>query len=391
MPDSPLPLESIDSLRIDDASLDEDVPPICNSVAHSDNAISSVVQRLPPEILCEVFLWTVPYECTRTLASEASPTAPWWLTHVSQTGRAAARGYAKLWRCIHIKTRRVRSTFSACYPLAALKTQPRLSADVPPDIKFEKCGRNPEFDHAYAAALLAALVPHSNRWKRLSLSFGLGGRGAYVLSGIRGNLAQLHRLEITDPHVAGRRWPSCTRDIFEDAPQLRATQLMSLDPDLDSPLISVPWHQLTELRVRWEAEHFFANMRKAHRVVDCAVDMSEGEIFVYAGPRPQPVMDTSVIELPNLRHLFVGGERPLRFLEAPKLRSLHMQSMFDGDVVPAFLGRSQCRFQTLKINGLGLHKIDSLFTSLREVPTLANMSRGLDRAAQGIYRRKKVS
>ncbi|KAJ6464583.1 hypothetical protein C8R45DRAFT_940068 [Mycena sanguinolenta] len=253
----------------------------------------------------------------------------------------------------------------------------KLSFACPPlDIKFEKCGRNPEFDHAHASALLAALVPHSNRWKRVSLSFGLGGRGVFgAFSGIRGNFAQLHRLEITDPHVAAQRWPSGTRDVLDDAPQLRAAQLMNGDPDLDSPLISVPWHQLTELRARCEVEHFFANMRKTHHVVDCAVDISEGEIFVYLR---WPQTATRVIEPPNLRDLFVGEERPLRFLEAPKLRSLHMKSMFDGEVVPAFLRRSQCRLQTLKIN-------ECLFARLREVPTLAHMSHGLDRAAQGIY------
>ncbi|KAJ7198223.1 hypothetical protein B0H12DRAFT_960132, partial [Mycena haematopus] len=53
-------------------------------------AILSPLQRMPPEILGEIFLWTIPALPNRSYS-------PWFLTHISHRWRQIAVSTSSLW------------------------------------------------------------------------------------------------------------------------------------------------------------------------------------------------------------------------------------------------------------------------------------------------------
>jgi hypothetical protein len=175
-----------------------------------------------------------------------------------------------------------------------------------------------------------ALVRHSNRWGRLYIS-------ATVLPAIwgeiRGNLAKLHHLQIT-PYT--QEYPTEFRNIFTGAPQLRE----ALQPH--SSVFSLPWHQLTRLRVESEAEYLLETLPKLHDIVHC-------EITVVGDETSIPLPSVSNVVLPHLQRLVLHDDWFSRFLETPKLESLEVHWSIEFDSVPQFLRRSKCPLKALKL------------------------------------------
>ncbi|KAJ7871858.1 hypothetical protein B0H14DRAFT_2570584 [Mycena olivaceomarginata] len=207
-------------------------PTRCARINAPDDAAVGGVLYVPTEILCEIFSWTLPHEWVRTVISKAVPTAPWRLTHVCRKWRDAARGCANLWSCIRIDSWAANrnTTFSTCYPLAALETQLELSSGVPLDVGFFTRCPNLELPEI---PLFEALVLHSNRWERLKIYPGT----FCALSGIKGQLALLHRLEIPSGFS---EWPDKIAGVFAVAPRLREVVLSDENFDNYSPDISLP-------------------------------------------------------------------------------------------------------------------------------------------------------
>ncbi|KAJ7731719.1 hypothetical protein B0H14DRAFT_2639994 [Mycena olivaceomarginata] len=279
---------------------------------------------------CEIFSWTLPHEWVRTVISKAVPTAPWRFTHVCRKWRDAARGCAGLWSCIRIDSWAVNrnTTFSGCYPLAALETQLELSSGVPLDVGFFTRYPNLELPEI---PLFEALVLHSNRWERLRIYPGTFS----ALSGIKGQLALLHRSEIPSGFS---EWPDKIAGVFAVAPRLREVVLSDENFDNYSPDISLPWHQLTRVHAKFDSEFVLTNLLKARDLVDCAI---------YVNGPLQPSSPDTVMAFPHLRQLFVVDTWFLQSFDAPNLECLRVH--YDFDSVPSFLRRSRCQLQTLKL------------------------------------------
>ncbi|KAJ7656023.1 hypothetical protein DFH06DRAFT_992103, partial [Mycena polygramma] len=62
--------------------------------------VLSPIRRVPPEIICEIFSWTLPY--TRRVAGVTTTEAPWYLGHISRSWRETALGFPSLWTFISI-------------------------------------------------------------------------------------------------------------------------------------------------------------------------------------------------------------------------------------------------------------------------------------------------
>lgn len=306
--------------------------------------------RTPPEILCEIFRWTSPRE--RNVGPyQRVATAPWWLTHICQHWRAAARGDGYLWRSIIIDTTLTpHGTRESCYPLAALETQLELSATVPLDISFLTHSYHP-----HDVALLIPLVRHSNRWERLHISATV----LPAISGeIRGNLAKLRHLQITTPYT--QEYPAEFRNIFTGAPQLREA-LLPRSP----PVFSLPWHQLTRLRVESEAEYLLETLPRLHDIVHC-------EITVVGDETSMPSPSNRNVVLPHLQRLVLHDDWFSRFLETPKLESLEVHWSIEFDSVPQFLRRSRCPLTALKL-ACCFSELAPFRELLRHVPTLSRL------------------
>ncbi|KAJ6543635.1 hypothetical protein DFH09DRAFT_825774, partial [Mycena vulgaris] len=74
------------------------------STYHSQNiAILSPVRRLPPEVLCEIFSWTLPPVHEAFEHSKLGvKVSPWVLTHISRRWRAVALSSPSLWSQISV-------------------------------------------------------------------------------------------------------------------------------------------------------------------------------------------------------------------------------------------------------------------------------------------------
>ncbi|KAJ7088947.1 hypothetical protein C8R44DRAFT_861534 [Mycena epipterygia] len=329
----------------ENSSLQENLRTLEQNIRAHNSILPAV--RTPPEILCEIFRWTSPYNCMRKVDVYRVPTAPWWLTHICQHWRAAARGDGYLWCHIVIDTTRApHGMRESCYPLAALETQLELSATVPLDISFYSRSY-----HNHDVALLWALVRHSNRWERLYIS---ASALPAISRNITGNLAQLHHLQITP---STQEYPTEFRNIFIGAPQLREALLPGL------PVFSLPWHQLTRLRVESEAESLLEILPKLHNIVNC-------EITVIGDDTSMPSASDTNVVLPHIQQLVLDVGWFSRFLETPKLESLGVSWSIDS--VPQFLRRSQCHLKALKLHS-SFSKLATLRELLRCVPTLSHL------------------
>ncbi|KAJ7728570.1 hypothetical protein DFH07DRAFT_221708 [Mycena maculata] len=332
------------------SSLREDIRALEQSISAHNSLLNSVLPavRTPPEILCEIFRWTSPRV---GIVGRHRPVAraPWWLTHICRHWRAVARGDGALWCHIVLDTKFAsHGTHESRYPLAALETQLELSAAFPLDIIFYT-----ESFHPHDINLLGALVRHSNRWERLYIPAvvlpSISGR-------IRGNLTKLHHLQIT-PYM--QEYPTEFRNIFAGAPQLREALLPR------SPAFSLPWHQLTRLRVESEAEFLLEILPKLPNIVNW-------EITVIGDDTGMPSASDTNVVLPYLQQLVLHGYGDwfLHFLETPKLASLEVD--WSTDSIPQFLRHSQCHVKALKLHWC-FSELAALRELLRRVPTLSHL------------------
>ncbi|KAJ6527154.1 hypothetical protein B0H19DRAFT_1196563 [Mycena capillaripes] len=339
-------------MQEENSSLRKNICALDRRISAHNSALPAV--RTPPEILCEIFRWISPHMRTVGLYQRVA-TAPWRLSHICQHWRAAARGDGYLWCHIVIDTSLVpHGTLESSYPLAALETQLVLSATVPLDISFHTHSYHP-----HDVALLRALVRHSNRWGRLYISATV----LPAISGkIRGHLAKLHHLQITS---YTQEYPAEFRNIFTGAPQLREALLPH------SPVFSLPWHQLTRLRVESEAEYLLEILPKLHDIVHCEITVVRDETSI---PSARNVV------LPHLRRLVLHNDWFLCFLETPKLESLELDWSIEFDSVPPFLRRSKCPLKALKLKSC-FSELAAFRELLRHVPTLSHLE--LDFSIEG--------
>ncbi|KAJ7669980.1 hypothetical protein DFH06DRAFT_1083615 [Mycena polygramma] len=152
-------------------------------------AVLSPIRRVPPEIVGEIFSWTLPR--TTRVAGHPPSRAPWYLGQISGIWREIAVGLPSLWSSITV----FHADGSPCEdfsPLPMVQVQLMRSANAPLHVDFEWM-----VDEEHASSSIEALLTHSNRWR----SFRLCGDSNALLGLMqpaKGRLAQLHTLEIDD-------------------------------------------------------------------------------------------------------------------------------------------------------------------------------------------------
>ncbi|KAJ6580254.1 hypothetical protein B0H10DRAFT_1689811, partial [Mycena sp. CBHHK59/15] len=65
-------------------------------------SILSPVRRLSPEILCEIFAFTLPYTAHVGGHGKDVEKSPWYLGHVSRDWRTIAIAYGSLWSSVEV-------------------------------------------------------------------------------------------------------------------------------------------------------------------------------------------------------------------------------------------------------------------------------------------------
>ncbi|KAJ7093287.1 hypothetical protein B0H15DRAFT_971676 [Mycena belliarum] len=308
-------------------------------------SILSPVRRLPPELLCTIFLMTPPF--IRRLKAKTVNQPPWRLGHVCRAWRQAALSLPLLWSSIHIADHPWTLPLRDVYPDAMLETQLQRSATQPLDITIESEGD---------LRLAGPLHLDSARWRTLSIRVvGLDSVDD-LLSAAEGHLPLLETLDVIDAHVNSTQMPST---IFATAPNLRHVLLTNCRLQQHSPPLVIPWHQITHYRGRYPAQRQFDILRAAPALVQCGL--------CFVGPARLP--GDQIVTVPALRRLHVRDDVFLNHLTAPQLEALFVEDFLTGAILP-LIRRSACRLTKLVLLHCTVAAVPPL---IQHLPSLAEL------------------
>ncbi|KAJ6595112.1 hypothetical protein DFH09DRAFT_1357844 [Mycena vulgaris] len=293
-------------------------------------SILSPVRRMPPELLCEIFVLLPPH--TRRIGAEEIQQPPWYLGHICRVWRRAALSYPFLWNGIEICFPDSRLfEASNLYPPSMIETQFLRSAQAPLDITLD-------FDVNADPELLHLLCLHSNRWRSLCLSV-VGLTHDTALGLLQGQFLLLERLAFTFYQDSDELFPAVSLN-FAIAPNLRKVTLT--DPRLlrGSPPLIIPWRQITHYRGTYSTERQLEILRDAAGLVQCGLGLVNAHAQL-AGDELESVT------LTLLRRLYVESASILDHLTAPLLEGLVVEYYFSLVPIITFVDRSSCQLTTL--------------------------------------------
>ncbi|KAJ7654663.1 hypothetical protein DFH06DRAFT_518732 [Mycena polygramma] len=317
--------------------------------------ILSPLRRMPPEILEEIFSWTLAPAANAIQHRRYRPTeSPWVLTHVSRGWRAAAVSNPSLWSLVAISYQPSPLVSSPSYPLPMIETH--ISRAYTLKIHFYGCQTsdpNPQIES------FKCLAKHALRWEELSL--GLTSSLYPLLDGLRGRVPLLRRLAIEwDGEESQQAVDSI--DCFESAPSLAD---LSIANEYRFIPVSVPTWQLTryELDAPWDI----------HRsVLKLVKNLVEARIVIDLGDNGWRVPGDN-IELLYLRRLYVSDPFVLTFLEFPLLEEITLslyRKPADGGLphLESSLMRSLCPIRKLCFYGCpDAHLIPAFLEKFRAI------------------------
>ncbi|KAJ6465183.1 hypothetical protein C8R47DRAFT_50137 [Mycena vitilis] len=327
--------EEIAKLRIQLKHLEGDRASVIR-YRERNSAILSPLRRMPPEILSEMFLWTLPpiddVLCEPKLDTAASP---WVLSHVSGCWRAIALCTPSLWSRIAVDFSKSEDASSA-YPLPFVEAQLERARNLKIHFYGDSGAESqPQFQ------LFQLLAQHSSRWEELSV--GITAAIVPLLPALRDRLPLLKRLWI-QWHSADTQTVE-SMDCFQMAPSLVDAGVFNQHRSL--PTI-FPVRQLT----RYQLDGPWATHRE---ILKLAANLIEARIEIDFDDDPWP----ETAEIINLRHvqrLYSSHVEVLLFLRVPLLEALAIWvPPHDTNPLPAaiqsFVYRSACPLRRLSLRG----------------------------------------
>ncbi|KAJ6595132.1 hypothetical protein DFH09DRAFT_159060, partial [Mycena vulgaris] len=319
----------IDSLRAALAQLVQEYTEIFELV-RGHKSILSPVRRMPPELLCEIFVLLPPH--TRRIGAEQIKQPPWYLGQICRLWRDAALSYPFLWTGIEIRfPDGLWSKPGEIYPPSMMETQLLCSAQAPLDV-------NLNFDFDADPEHLHSLCLHSNRWRGMCLSV-VSLTHDTVLGLLQGQFLLLERLVFTFYQDSDELFPAMSRN-FAIAPNLR--KVILTDPRLlrRSPPLVIPWRQITHYRGTYSTERQLEILRDAVGLVQCGLGLVNAHALL-AGDELESV------KAPLLRRLYVESASILNHLTAPLPEGLVLEYYFSLAPIITFAEQSSCQLTTL--------------------------------------------
>ncbi|KAJ7454395.1 hypothetical protein FB451DRAFT_1279814 [Mycena latifolia] len=277
-------------------------------VAEHERIVFSI-NRLPPEILSLIFLFTLPPPHDSSLHRYCEPRkiSPWLISRVCRRWRDVSLSTPSIWAHPFISQYLRQSR-------AQLELQLERSgkANLHPQIW------GPARSLLTVPAQLAALIRASDRWTSLSLSFDwtlLHG----LLAPLKGHVDQLEELDITGVWGGPSALPEGARlDVFQIAPRLHTVSIVGVcEPTVS---IVLPWEQLTQYRgISGAREHlsvliFSPNLTNAHLTFTTAATVADN-----APPWK--------LQLSELRHFYLANSEFLSILSLPVLQAIVLDKM----------------------------------------------------------------
>ncbi|KAJ7628280.1 hypothetical protein DFH06DRAFT_1057448 [Mycena polygramma] len=346
------------------------------------------VRRLPSEVVCEIFSWTLPY--TRKVRTneytwtKRVPHPPLYLGHISRIWKDIAIGFPSLWSTIIVHPSK-----NPDLAVAMIQTQLTRTASAPLRIILEWWTA----DTNAALPLLDLLLRHSNRWTFLRVVCYDCSYPALLdlLHRAKGQLAHLKTLEIelddeipdgVDEYDVKSLDDLVASDIFLSAPRLREVFLTDPTFAQGTPPLLLPWDRITSYR-GYDPAHRFVN------VVRSASNLVEGALTTYGG-----IIDHGLqITFPFLRRLHIdsvefGDDVFFQKFAAPALEYL---SCCEIEFVHPFVQNSACQLTTLVLTKSPcscefMPPPDDLIALLKNLPSLRRLllqARGYNQPNEG--------
>ncbi|KAF7345586.1 F-box domain-containing protein [Mycena venus] len=300
-----------------------------------NKAILSPLRRIPPEVLGEIFSWTIPSlnECWERERFRMAD-SPWLLTHVSRRWRAAAIANPSLWSFVAISYQsNIDPTWA--YPLSMVQTQLERAQKL--NILFGGCETT---DYRPQVDIFQSLAEYSSRWEELTLH--LTSHLVPLLARLRDRVPLLRTFWIQWDEEKSQEGVGSI-DCFQDAPALVKVGICNEYRPITCPL---PQYQLTHYDVDgpWEVHRDI--IRHSPNLVEASVKILPDV------PADEPLSDSNsgeIINLLFLRRLFVSHPDILEFLRFPALEEISIDVNREGDsAIPTNLKLSIARSASLR-------------------------------------------
>ncbi|KAJ7679129.1 hypothetical protein DFH06DRAFT_505619 [Mycena polygramma] len=244
----------------------------------------SPVRRMPEEMLCEIFGWSL----------VADLQSPWRLARVCQTWRNTALEYGHLWSAINLPC-----LVSSNSALVKLEAQLQRSGNADLNVRI--------VERTVVISMLQLAVRQSHRWRTLQLALS-NDTSAYELRALWHYIDSFPRLELL---VLFDHYDLSIPDVFAVAPELRKVILTDIDFKCDSERVAVPWSQITHYRAKYTLQRHLEILTAAHNLQECSIGFEEPD-----------VTPLNTIVLPHLRRLRTNHHHLLRHITAPALEDL---------------------------------------------------------------------
>ncbi|KDR69266.1 hypothetical protein GALMADRAFT_145658 [Galerina marginata CBS 339.88] len=325
-------------------------------------ALLSPIRRIPPEILQEIFINTLPTPneyATRLYMDDL----PWALCQVSSTWRRTALGTSTLWRRVPTIDLDREYTKKRRY-LDFLRELLSRSRDFPLDIHL----------HAFRFAgvthpAIDVLMPHSTRWQKATLDIPC--HSLVALEGVKGRLASLEILQIQSWN--GVHMPNnldVVVDTFNDAPRLRDVTLSGTY----STHFILPLSQLIN----------YSQDNSHDKQIDNVIDLSTSLQKLTVCDLLRIDLNWSIVTLPQLVSLNVyfdadtNHQNLLDFLILPTLEELSITSHL-GNLIPSVSSLISRKRLPSKLNKLSLRSQfanvgGELTALLQKIPLISHLN-----------------
>ncbi|KAF7371151.1 F-box domain-containing protein [Mycena sanguinolenta] len=297
-----------------------------------NKAILSPLRRMPPELLGEIFSWTLPSMKEIWARKHYLADSPWVLSHTSGSWRMVSLSIPSLWSRVAIDY----SLEEEEYSLPLVEAQIRRAQNLKVHFYASR-----ESDSHRQRQMFEVLSKHSLQWEELSI--GITSDMVPLLAALCGQLSSLKRLWIQWDDGEAENLEGAVQSIncFQTAASL--VEFGFCNQSNFGP-VSLPTHQLTRIQLDgpWED----------HRgVLKLAPNLIEARLRFENYDEPQ----AELIDLLHLRRLRLSNPKALDNLRAPALEELSFwvppNQPPDVQAIQAFTDRSACPLRRLSLGG----------------------------------------
>ncbi|KAJ7498148.1 hypothetical protein B0H11DRAFT_1998885 [Mycena galericulata] len=341
-----------------------------------NKAVLSPLRRLPPEVLGEVFSWTLPplREALRRGRMNIEQSCPWVLTRVSRRWRTVCIATPGLWADITLD---YSLDATEVYPVAAVKTQLARARGL---VRVHFYG-NEESECRPQVEMFRYLAEEAGRWEELSLT--LTPDLLPLMAGLRNRVRALRRLWL---QYTGERVETEPIDCFNASVDLLHVGVCRRNV---SPQVLFPAQQLTWYHVDAPWDVHWGILKATHHLVKAHIGICDGGEDNVLPWRPSAGLGLELIDLARLRCLYVSHIETLSYLRADILEEI---AFFLGpdeepDILPpldAFIARApEPRFRALCI--VGLPNFRTTIEMLRRFPGISELSFAIEHWEQDVF------